>query len=141
MKKLKMFLQYFVSITTGILIVVTFFCALSQEEALPENVLMHILMCSFLTAIDTTFLFPGENAGKKQALFMIFLHFASLCVLVAFFGIHFGWFHPDIGGVLTAVISVALVYAFTFGVNYLIETQQANRMNKALQGKYSREDD
>lgn len=140
MKKLKLFIQYFVSITTGILIVSALSYALSERDSLPKNILLHILLCGFVTAVDTMLLFPTEAASKKQTGICILLHFISLCVIVSFFGVRFTWFAPSWKGILNAVLSVTLVYAFTFGVNYIIETQQAKQMNSALRKKYPQED-
>lgn len=140
MKKFKLFTQYFVTITTGILIIVAASYAINGSGNLPGNLLLHILLCGLITAADTTLLFPGENASKKRAIIGIILHFVSLCVIIAFFGTRFGWFSRDAAGVMQAIISVFLVYVFTFGTNYLIDSQQAKQLNEALEKKYSQED-
>lgn len=140
MKFLRLFTQSFATITTGILILVAMSYAISGSETLPGNILLHILLCGFLTALDTALLFPKDNASKKRIIVGIGLHFLSLCVIVGAFGMRFGWFSPDISGAVSAVISVFLVYVFTTGANFLIESRQAKQLNEALEKKYSQED-
>lgn len=136
MKKLQELFLWFVSITVGILIICAVSFALSGEEALPPDILWQILLAGFVTAVVTTFLTPMECSGTVQIIVRELIHFIVLCAVMIFFGIRFGWIPQSLSGVVTMIVDVALVYAFTVVVIIVMGRVQANALNKALQEKY-----
>lgn len=139
MKKLHVFIQCFLAVTTGIVIIGAFNYA-SQPEALTRDTLWQILLSAGLCALATALFFPEENDGKVRIWIGIGLHFVSLCAIMVCCGRWFGWVGPNLLDAMTMVGYVVLVYAFTTGVSYLLEKKQADSINQALKEKYADEE-
>lgn len=138
MKKIRIFIECFVAVTTGIV----FIAALSyrsQPEALTSMTLWQILLSAGLCALATALFFPDENTGKLRLWVSLGLHFVSLCAIMIVCGRWFGWVGPSALDALVMVVYVVVVYAFTTGVSYLIECKQVTDMNRQLQKKYGEE--
>ena len=135
MSKLQIFVECFVSVATGILVIAAF--TYSLQPASPSDItLWQILLSAALCALATTVFFPGENAGKLQTRIGIGLHFVSLCVIMVLCGRWFGWIGPSLSETAAMVGYVVLVYAFTTGIGYLLSKQQTDEMNRRLRKKY-----
>lgn len=136
MDKLRNFIQWFVTITTGIL----FLCALSSTMSGAETVsvamLWQALLAGALCALSTVLFFPTESKSRLHAAGGICLHFLSLCVIMVYCGVRFGWIGWAVKDVCYMVGCVIAVYGFTVGVSYLIEKKQVDLMNRILKEKY-----
>ena len=140
MNKLREFVHYFITITTGILII----CAVSyaaQEVSPTAATLWHILLSGGLTALATTIFFPGENASGRRICISLTLHIISLCAIMIFCGQRFGWIAPGFLPALAMVGYVVIVYAFTAGVTYLINKREAALLNRQLRKKFTKDAD
>ena len=139
MNKIRDFAQNFITITTGILLIGAIgFTAASEEPT--TATLWQILLAAGLTALATTFFYPEENASKKRICIGVTLHFISLCVIMIFCGRWFGWISPGFLPALGMVVDVLLVYAFTYGITYLISKKEATLMNAQLKKKFAQDD-
>ena len=135
MKKLRKFLECFVCVTTGIVIISAFAYA-PTPDALTPGTLRHILLAAALCALSTALFFPDEYPGKVRFWVGIVLHFVSLCAIMIVCGRWFGWVGPTFRDAAVMVGYVILVYAFTSGTSYLLEVRQAAAIDKQLQKKY-----
>lgn len=135
MKKIRQFIECFVTVTTGILMLAAFVYS-NQPEALTPMTLRQILLSAALCALATVLFFPDENATKTRIWVGIGLHFVSLCAIMILCARWFGWIGPEFWGAATMVIYVVIIYAFTTGITYIMEKRQANELNDQLQKKY-----
>jgi ABC-type polysaccharide/polyol phosphate export permease len=135
MRKLRTFIECFLTVTTGIVFIAA--CTYgSQPEALTSMTLWQILLSAALCALSTTLFFPDEYPGKVRFWVGIALHFVSLCVIMIVCGRWFGWVGPKFRDAAIMVGYVVIVYAFTTGISYLLEVKQATNMDRKLQEKY-----
>ena len=135
MSKFQVFVQCFVTVATGILVVAA--VTYSLTPATPTDItLWQILLSAGLCALATAVFFPSENAGKLRTFIGLGLHFVSLCVIMVCCGRWFGWVE---GFVESAIMvgNVVLVYGFTTGIGYLLSKQQTDEMNRRLRKKYA----
>ena len=140
MNKLREFVHYFITITTGILII----CAISyssQAEAPTAATLWHILLSAGLATLATVVFFPDEDASKLRINIGLVLHFISLCVIMIVCGRQFGWISPGFLPALAMVGYVVIVYSFTAGVTYFISKREAALLNQQLKKKFARDAD
>ena len=135
MRKIRTFIECFLAVTTGIVLIAAFAYS-SQPEALTPATMWQILLSAALCALATTLFFPDEYPGKVRFWLGIVLHFISLCVIMIVCGRWFGWVGPGVWDAVIMVIYVVLVYAFTTGVTFLLEIKQAADMDRQLQEKY-----
>lgn len=135
MRKIRAFIECFVCVTTGI-VVIAAFAYRSSPEALTPDTLWQILLCAALCSLATVLFFPEEHHGKLRIWVGIGLHFVSLCAIMIVCGRWFGWVEPTFHHAAVMIGYVVVVYGFTTGVSYLIETRQAASMDRQLQEKY-----
>lgn len=140
MKKIRQFIECFMTVSTGILILAAFIYP-SQPEALTPLTLRQILLSAALCSASTVLFFPDENAGKLRIRVGISLHFLSLCAIMILCARWFRWIGPDFRGAATMVLYVVIIYAFTTGTTYILEKRQANELNDQLQKKYHSQDE
>jgi hypothetical protein len=138
MNKIRQFIECFVTVTTGILIIAALTFP-STPEALVPATLWQILLCAGLCSLVTVVFFPDENASKLRIWAGIALHFISLCAIMICCGRWFGWVGPGIGHALIMIGEVFLVYAFTTGTTCIMEKRQAAEMNDQLRKNYPSE--
>lgn len=110
-----------------------------HEGDLPRTTLWDILLSSFVTTVVTS-VFWGIKEVKEGAseIVAIVMHYICLCIVMIVFGAKFGWMELNLSGILMMVLSVAAVYVFSFVVNYILDSQQADMMNQKLKEKYSK---
>lgn len=135
MNRLRIFIQCFLAVTTGIVIL----CAIlypNNPEALTPDTLWQILLSAGLCALATTLFFPGESAGTMRIWLGLGLHFISLCIIMVICGRWFGWIGSDFWSGAVMVIYVLLIYGFVTGTTYLLERKQAKKLNQKLKEKY-----
>lgn len=140
MRKIRTFIECFLAVTTGIVLIGAFVYS-SQPDALTPNTLWQILLSASLCALATTLFFPDEYPGKLRFWLCVGLHFVSLCVIMILCGRWFGWVGPRMQDAITMVIYVVLVYAFTAGITCFLEIRQAADMDRQLQEKYHSKQD
>lgn len=135
MRKIRTFMECFLAVTTGIVLICAFAYS-DQPEALTSDTMWQILLSAALCALATTLFFPDEYTGKVRFWLGIGLHFVSLCAIMIVCGRWFGWVGPSVWDAAVMVGYVVLVYAFTTGVTWLLEVRQAAHMDRQLQEKY-----
>lgn len=135
MKRIREFMECFVCITTGTVLIAALVYRAKSATPTPDT-LWQILLCAALCSLATTIFFPDERRGKLRIGIGIGLHFVSLCVIMIVCGRWFGWVGPTFRHAAIMVGYVVLVYGFTIGVTYLIERKQAADMDRQLQKKY-----
>ncbi|MCI8608202.1 MAG: DUF3021 domain-containing protein [Firmicutes bacterium] len=140
MKRGIQFISWFVSITTGVLIVCAIQFALVGEESLPGGTLWQILLSGLLTAAVTTALYPRDDCSGKKAAILRVLHYLALCAVMFFCGWMFDWMAFNLSGILMMVVSVGVVYLMTGVCTYLLQKGQAEQMNEKIREKYSDEE-
>lgn len=140
MNKIRTFIHYFITITTGILLI-TAINFTTESDAPTSATLWQILLSAGLTALATTVFFPDENASKRRIYIGLTLHIISLCAIMILCGRWFGWISPGFLPALAMVGYVLLVYAFTAGITYLISKKEVARMNAQLQKKFAQNTD
>lgn len=136
MDKAKNFIQWFVTITTGTLAMCALTVTLNGTETVPASMLWQAMIAGALCALATTLFFPTEDHGKRRTIIGISLHFVSLCAIMVYCGISFGWMRWAFVDVAFMVGSVVLVYAFTVSVTCVIEYKQVKKLNRMLKEKY-----
>lgn len=139
MERIKNFMQWFVYITVGILIVCAVNFSLFGEEGIPQNTLWEILLSGFLTTLVTVLWRPEGNEGAKKMIAGCILHYICLSIVMIGCGGMFGWININIEGIAIMLISVGCVYLFSFGMGYLLDKKIADDFNRALQERNMRE--
>ena len=137
MKLIRSFLSWFVSITTGILIISAINCSFSAET-LSASILWRILFCGFCTTLVTLFfLFLYERAEKKGQVFAIFFfHYLCLCIVMIYFGSRFGWIPATLPGACMMMLDVAGVYFLACLFHFGASKKEAKELNERLWHKY-----
>ena len=133
MKYIKEFIRWFITITTGVLLI--FILNTMKYEYIRSIYLWEIFGVSAATSLITTVFFaidPKKVISKAVQVLIVFLHYISLFVTMLFFGNSFGWITLDVRGVLTMAISVAGVYLCTAVLSLITGMQDVKRMNEAL---------
>ena len=130
------FVEWFIFITAGVLIICAVNFSLFNIGDLPKNTLLHILLSALLTAAVTTVFFMVEPLRKNSLRLWFVLHFGSLTVTMVVCGVWFGWIDFDLPGIFHMAISVAAVYAFAITVYYILDKHRAEQMNQRLREKY-----
>lgn len=133
MKYIKEFIRWFITITTGVLLI--FILNTMKYEYIRSIYLWEIFGVSAVTSLITTVFFaidPKKVISKAVQILIVFLHYISLFVTMLFFGNSFGWITLDVRGVLTMAISVAGVYLCTAVLSLITGMQDAKKMNEAL---------
>lgn len=133
MKFLKSFVRFFSTITTCILIVCAVNFFLSDSTEIPGDTLFRILLSGFATALVTAVFYYREIKTHKQFLIIIILHYVLLCGIMIGLGVWFGWMDFDLGGIIMMLVSVAVVYALTMLMNYIVAKKDADEINKMLE--------
>lgn len=136
MGKIRNFIQWFVTITTGILAICALDATLSGAETIPTAMLWQVLLAGALCALATVLFFPTESHSRRRTVVGIGLHFVSLCAVMVYCGIRFGWIGWAAADVATMVGCVVVVYAFTVGVSYALEKKQVDLMNRLLKDRF-----
>ena len=83
---------------------------------------------------------PRKKVGKGFGFVFFLLHYLSMCIVMMFIGISFGWFEASLAGVLEMAVSVGLVYIFTVVISLALHRGEAQKMNDALK-KYADDND
>lgn len=139
--KLCGFMDWFVIITTGILIVCSINFALFGEDNIPQITLWGILLSGFITTVVTIFFWNMRAARVRAAMIItMLLHYICLCGVMILFGPMFGWMTLRVPDICMMCLSVAAVYIFSFSIDYMQGKRQADEMNQKLKEKYSEED-
>ena len=141
MDKFRYFIQWFVTITTAIV----FLCAVSTTasgvETVPTAMLWQALAAGAACSLATVLFFPTESHSRRRAAIGIAAHFVSLCIIMVWCGVWFGWIAWAVVDVAFMIGCVVAVYAFTVGVSYLLEKRQVDQMNHILKEKYPKTED
>ena len=136
MTKFRDLIQGFVTITTGIVFLCALSATLSGEETIPTAILWQAMLAGGLCSLATVLLFPSDPKSRRHVVVGISLHFLSLCAIMLYCGTSFGWIDWTLTDAAYMIGCVVLVYAFTTGVSYLIESAQARMMDRLLKEKY-----
>ncbi len=133
MRYIKDIIKYFTFITTGIIILFIVLMLIQGDKELCLSTLIEIPCAGLATSVVTVFLYPFEE--QKVFFLRILLHYLALCIIMITMGKLFGWIRLNIGGILLMMLSVAVIYIFTFGVTYITSKNEAYEMNQALKSK------
>lgn len=139
LKSFSGFIRWFIAITTGVLMICAVDFTIFHEGDLPKTTLWDILLSSFMTTVVTS-IFWGMKELKEgvSEIAAIVMHYICLCIVMIVFGAKLGWMELNFTGILMMALSVAAVYIFSFIVNYILDSQQADMMNQKLKEKYSK---
>ncbi len=135
MNFLKVFINFFSTITLGIVFVCAVNMSLSPGYDVPDSVLWQVLLSGFITSIMTSigaFIFTAINTKTKLAVSIV-IHYALMSVIMISLGVWFDWLNFDIKGIVMMLISVAVVYLIAFLLNYYIIKKEAEGINIALE--------
>ena len=137
MNFIKGFLNFFTTITSCILLIVSISYTLGDYSTMSENILWDIIISGAVTALVTAAVYNVEFKSKAHFAVMTALHYVLLCGVMVFLGVNFGWISLDFHGVLMMAVDVALVYVMVFIITYLVYKKEADKLNDALERKYS----
>lgn len=137
MKYITEIIKYFAFITTGIVVLMIVIMLIQGDDGISLYTLAEIPCSGLVTSAVTVFLFPSEVQSRKIYLLRILLHYIALCVVMTAMGVFFGWINFDMSGILLMTVSVAVIYAFTFGIAYITSKNDADEINQALKDKHS----
>ncbi len=140
MELVRNFIKWFLYITISIFLVVTLTYKMYSVDTIPTDTLINILISGFLTTAVTVVIALRECKSKWTALLKYILHYIALCVVMCLCADWFGWYDLNLSGILSMSLSVAIVYAMSFGVYCLIDWKQAKDINKMLKEKYKDEE-
>ena len=140
MELIRNFIKWFLYITISIFLVVTLTYKMYSADTIPTDTLINILISGFLTTAVTVVIALRECKSKWGSLLKYLIHYISLCVVMCLCGDWFGWYDLNLSGILSMSLSVAIVYAMSFGVYCLIDWKQAKDINKMLKEKYKDEE-
>ena len=140
MKLLKKFLQWYLYITTGILIVTCICFAIDGVESLPKETLWQILLSGFLTTLVTLLFAIEDCIGWKKFIIKGVFHYLSLSAVMIVCGKWFGWLKLNAAGIIMMLIAVAVVYFIAFWTYYIVDMRQAEIINQRLKEKYGKEE-
>ncbi len=132
MRFIKTFVNYFATITTAILIVCALNIQLTGYESLDKLILWQIIFAGAVTAFVTAVFFLKDIKSMKQYIIVSVIHYLCLCAIMIFFGMQFGWIGKDVISCALMAVMVAVVYAMTFLMNYILQKKEADEINKAL---------
>jgi len=132
---IKKFVSWFLSITTGILIMTTITIVGEGFDEIPTSILWRILISGAITSFITT-IFYAKRVPDNRVLIHMILHYLSMCIAMVLMGSWFGWMEVTVLGVIIMCASVALVYVFVYATNYFINLRDTNEINKKLKEKY-----
>ncbi len=136
MKFIKSLLSFFCTITTAIVFIINIHFLTSDDLIIRKNILLNIMLAAFATALVTAIFFALAEKHSHHLILGIIgtlLHFLSLCAVMFFFGVlWFGWFELSFEGILSMVISVAIVYVIVYGLSYILMKKEADELNRAL---------
>lgn len=130
---LKKFISFFITINSGILLVIGLFTI--GDETIPADYIWKIFIISALTALVTAGVFSinPKRPMKRYVNVLIFIgHFISLCAIVFIGGTKFGWFDFSVKGLLWVAGSVGVVYIFTALIYIFSAKKEAKDLNAAL---------
>ncbi len=136
MKFIKSLLSFFCTITTAIVFIININFLTVDYTIISKHIMLHILLASFTTALVTAIFFSFAEKYSHHlfpGIVGTILHFLSLCAVMFVFGVlWFGWFELSFEGILSMVISVAIVYVIVYGVSYILMKREADELNRAL---------
>lgn len=133
MKLIKNLISYFTKITTGILLICCFAMKVSEVEMWTTDILWHIPLLGFITAVISVFSFPDKDYPLREGIIRYAVHFLLITATVLTFAALFGWYEPSVPGCLVMMIYIAAVYGFSCGASYLSSRKSADELNKALE--------
>lgn len=131
------FIEWFVLIATGILIICAVHFALFSETGdVPDAILLQIIISALLTAAETAVFLLTEPVTKSSIAICGILHFCSLSGTMIVCGLCFGWINFESFGIIDMIISVAAVYVFVVFAYYILDKHRADQINQKLKEKY-----
>ncbi len=136
MKYITEIIKYFTFITTGIVILFIVLMLIDGDDIITLSTLIKIPCAALATSVVTVIFDPSET--KRNFILSMLLHYLVLCIVMIGIGKLFGWISLDIHGILLMVISVAVIYAFTFAVTYITSKNDAEELNRALKNRKPR---
>ena len=139
---LECFVEWFVSVATGILII----CAVNfelcmQDGVIPSETLLQILLSAMLTSAVTAAFHMADPVKRSSVLLCLILHFCCLVAVMEGCGIWFGWVDFEVFGMFDMVLSVACVYGFVMAVHFIIDKRRAEQMNHRLWERYHKDEE
>lgn len=138
MKYLSEFIKYFCIITTGITLISGL--TILKYDAVHSSMLMEVVIAGAVTALVTTIFLTGEPKSRLDMFLRMGLHYVSLCTIMIVLNFSFGWMKNSIGGAVSMIVSVAIVYIFT-AISYVFTSRkEVKEINEALQKKYHSND-
>lgn len=138
MKFITDLVKYFTFITTGIVIVFIVIVLIGGHDGISTATLIQIPCSALATSLVTVLFYPKESKTMKEYNLRLLLHYLVLCVVMVVLGTAFEWVNLNLNGILTMVISTAVVYIFTFTAAFLSSKHEADELNSALKNKHSK---
>ena len=93
--------------------------------------LLSIVLTGALCSVATVLLLCRENISKKAYLVRVIIHCISLYLVVILFGKLFSWY-TELSGFILVTILYFLIYVFVWAATRFLQTQDDNKINKAL---------
>ena len=127
-------LKYFVSITTGVILIFIIIMLVNGDTGMYLSTLIEIPSLALLTAVITAVIHRGEPE-QKQFIKRMIVHFVLISVVVSAAGVIFGWVNLSFGGIMIMLVCNTAVYAFTYSMTYIFSKKEADELNEALMRK------
>ena len=93
--------------------------------------LLSIVLTGALCSLVTVLLICKENISKKAYLVRVIIHCISLYLVVILFGKLFSWY-TKLDGFILVTIMYFIIYVFVWVATRFLQTQDDNKINKAL---------
>lgn len=133
MKFIKEFFKWFVIINTGILLALAFNTI--SYDLIPSKFLWEVFIASATTSLITAIIFsidPRKEMPRYAQILAVVIHYVCLLIIMTVLGKSFGWIGLDCKGIAIMALSVAGVYICTTVLSIVLGTQEAKKMNEAL---------
>lgn len=128
--------KYFVTITTGILLIFIIVMLTNEMDSLSFRFIAEIPLMGLITAIITALIQRGE-VPLKQFIIRVIVHYLLICLTMSVAAVLFKWVTFTFGGIMSIVLSTAGVYVFTYLATYIMSKKEADELNSALRRKRS----
>ena len=141
LEKIKKIMRVTSTITTATLIVSTFWILIDAKlkggsfctVSISVMILPEILLVGFSTGIGTVLILSEETISRREEVIRRAIHFVYICAVVLGLGDWFGWYTPTVAGILLMMLSILVVYLFTFFINYYKSKLLADKLNEKLE--------
>ena len=103
-----------------------------KEAQIPYLTLPRILLLGILCGVESELIMPGEKKRPRKSWSRYVLHYVTVTTTALICGYFFGWYEPNVLGILLMCLTSAGIYVFTSYLKYRSGKKDADVMNACL---------